>query len=122
MLERLQYILCISLFVLLGSLDGSQPQPEVRDVPSELSRQSVSLQTPLAARNYISAAILFSCDASIELPGHGSGQKAIMRHRSAVRPLAPESVAQGSALLPERYILYSRPVDYYIYSLGRILI
>ena len=47
---------------------------------------------------------------------------AIVRHRFYARSAAAEAVAQQNSALSDRGALYSKPVDYYIFSLGRILI
>ena len=117
MLERIQYALFVLLFVLAGSLDGATPQGGACRVQPGMSPQA-ALHAPVTAQNYFTAAVMLSGDASIEIPAHSSEHKAIVRHRFA----AAEAVAQQNSALSDRGALYSKPVDYYIFSLGRILI
>ena len=112
MLERIQYALFVLLFVLAGSLDGATPQGGACRVQPGMSPQA-ALHAPVTAQNYFTAAVMLSGDASIEIPAHSSEHKAIVRHRF---------YARSAAALSDRGALYSKPVDYYIFSLGRILI
>lgn len=117
MLERIQYALFVLLFVLAGSLDGATPQGGACRVQPGMSPQA-ALHAPVTAQNYL----MLSGDASIEIPAHSSEHKAIVRHRFYARSAAAEAVAQQNSALSDRGALYSKPVDYYIFSLGRILI
>lgn len=121
MLERIQYVLFVLLFVLAGSLDGATSQGGACRVQPGLSPQA-ALHAPVTAQNYFTAAVMLSGDASIEIPAHSSEHKAIVRHRFYVRSAAAEAVAQQNSALSDRGARYSKPVDYYIFSLGRILI
>ena len=121
MLERIQYALFVLLFVLAGSLDGATPQGGACRVQPGMSPQA-ALHAPVTAQNYFTAAVMLSGDASIEIPAHSSEHKAIVRHRFYARSAAAEAVAQQNSALSDRGALYSKPVDYYIFSLGRILI
>ena len=120
MLERIQYALFVLLFVLAGSLDGATPQGGACRVQPGMSPQA-ALHAPVTAQNYFTAAVMLSGDASIEIPAHSSEHKAIVRHRFYARSAAAEAVAQQNSALSDRGALYSKPVDYYIFSLGRIL-
>ena len=115
MLERIQYVLFVLLFVLAGSLDGATSQ-------GGACRGQAALHAPVTAQNYFTAAVMLSGDASIEIPAHSSEHKAIVRHRFYARSAAAEAVAQQNSALSDRGARYSKPVDYYIFSLGRILI
>lgn len=121
MLERIQYALFVLLFVLAGSLDGATPQGGACRVQPGMSPQA-ALHAPVTAQNYFTAAVMLSGDASIEIPAHSSEHKAIVRHRFYARSAAAEAVAQQNSALSDRGARYSKPVDYYIFSLGRILI
>ena len=114
MLERIQYVLFVLLFVLAGSLDGATSQGGACRVQPGLSPQA-ALHAPVTAQNYFTAAVMLSGDASIEIPAHSS-------HRFCARSAAAEAVAQQNSALSDRGARYSKPVDYYIFSLGRILI
>lgn len=121
MLERIQYVLFVLLFVLAGSLDGATSQGGACRVQPGLSPQA-TLHAPVTAQNYFTAAVMLSGDASIEIPAHSSEHKAIVRHRFYARSAAAKAVAQQNSALSDRGARYSKPVDYYIFSLGRILI
>lgn len=121
MLERIQYVLFVLLFVLAGSLDGAMLQGGASRVQPGMSPQA-ALHAPVTAQNYFTAAVMLSGDASIEIPAHSSEHKAIVRPRFLVRSAAVEAVAQRNSALSGRCALHPKPVDYYIFSLGRILI
>ena len=114
MLERIQYALFILLFVLAGSLDGAQVQSgRVVSQPDRICQST--LRTPVPAA-------VFTCDAPIENPVQPSAQKAIVRLRHDARAMAS---ARGLSCRPaysDCFDLHPKPVDYYVFSLGRILI
>lgn len=121
MLVRIQYVLCVLLFVLMGSLDGSSlPQDSYRVQPG--INYGAVLHAPVTAQNCFSAAVMLPGDASIESPAHSSEHKAVARHRFYARSAASEAVTQLNSALSDLCALYRKPVDYYIFSLGRILI
>ena len=119
--ENVVLVGALLLFVLAGSLDGATPQGGACWVQPGMSPQA-ALHAPVTAQNYFTAAVMLSGDASIEIPAHSSEHKAIVRHRFYARSAAAEAVAQQNSALSDRGALYSKPVDYYIFSLGRILI
>ena len=119
--ENVVLVGALLLFVLAGSLDGATPQGGACRVQPGMSPQA-ALHAPVTAQNYFTAAVMLSGDASIEIPAHSSEHKAIVRHRFYARSAAAEAVAQQNSALSDRGALYSKPVDYYIFSLGRILI
>ena len=126
MVERIQYALFVLLFVLAGSLDGATPQGGACRVQPGMSPQA-ALHAPVTAQNYFTAAVMLSGDASIEIPANISkiSEFAFARcsaMESITVPAAAEAVAQQNSALSDRGALYSKPVDYYIFSLGRILI
>ena len=120
MLERIQYALFILLFVLAGSLDGAQVQSgRVVSQPDRICQST--LRTPVPAHNCFTAAV-FTCDAPIENPVKPSAQKASVRLRHDARAMAS---ARGLSCRPaysDCFDLHPKPVDYYVFSLGRILI
>ena len=111
MLERIQYALFILLFVLAGSLDGAQVQSGRAVSQPDQIRQS-SLRT----------AAVFTCDASIENPVQPSAQKAIVRLRHDTRAVATACGLSCRPAYSGCFDLHPKPVDYYVFSLGRILI
>lgn len=120
MLERIQYALFILLFVLAGSMDGARIQSGRVDIRPGLFRKS-TFQAPVPVHNYLTTAVV-SCDAPIENPGQPSGQKAIVRLRHDARTASSADVAVHRSAHSGCFILHPRPVDYYVFSLGRILI
>lgn len=120
MLERIQYALFILLFVLAGSLDGAQVQSGRAVSQPDQIRQS-SLRTPVPAHNCFTAAV-FTCDASIENPVQPSAQKAIVRLRHDTRAVATACGLSCRPAYSGCFDLHPKPVDYYVFSLGRILI
>ena len=120
MLERIQYALFILLFVLAGSLDGAQVQSGRAVSQPDQIRQS-SLRTPVPAHKCFTAAG-FTCDASIENPVQPSAQKAIVRLRHDTRAVATACGLLCRPAYSGCFDLHPKPVDYYVFSLGRILI
>lgn len=120
MLVRIQYVLFVLLFVLAGSLGGARPQGGACGMQPGLIRQS-TLRAPVPVHNYVAATVI-SCEASIENPGQSSSQKAVVRPRCDLRSAASVAVAPRSPARSGSCVLHPRPVDYYIFSLGRILI
>ena len=105
MLERLRYVLILLLFALAGNLGDTSFQ-DVGGVQPALD-ETVTACPPAAVRNYFSVA-LCSCSASIEAPVVHTAIDAAFGVRTAMRTYART--------------LHADPVDYYVYSLGRILI
>ena len=73
------------------------------------------------SRNYFSVA-LCSCSASIEAPVVQTDQKAVVRQRAAVRTAVDAAFGVRTAMRTYARTLHADPVDYYVYSLERILI
>lgn len=120
MLERIQYALFILLFVMAGSLDGARIQSGRIDTQPGLFRKS-TLHAPVPVHNYLTSAVV-SCDAPIENPGQPSGQKAICRLRHDARTASSADVGLRRPAHSGCLVLHPKPVDYYVFSLGRILI
>lgn len=117
MLERIQYALFILLFVLAGSLDGAQVQS------GRVVSQPTEFASPLSGRRFrhtIVHAAVFTCDAPIRNPSN--------RPPEGDRPSrhdAGHGVGRGLSCRPaysDCFDLHPKPVDYYVFSLGRILI
>ena len=119
MLERLRYVLILLLFALAGNLGDTSFQ-DAGGVPPALD-ETVTACPPAAVRNYFSVA-LCSCSASIEAPVVQTDQKAVVRQRAAVRTAVDAAFGVRTAMRPYARTLHADPVDYYVYSLGRILI
>ncbi len=120
MMERLRYLLILLLFVLAGSLQNISSQDEVRPVAPSLVKSSV-IDFHLAVSNYLSAEICV-IDSSFTTPVVSLDHKAVLRQRSELRSASARDFDVRTVMR-----LYSRPqhdnaVDYYIFSLGHILI
>ena len=120
MLERLQYTLILLLFVLAGSLEGPSFQDAAGGRQPSLT-ETVAACPPTAVRNYFSVA-LCPCSASIEAPVVSPDHKAVVRQRAAVRTAADAAFGVRAAMRTYSRVLHRDPVDYYIFSLERILI
>ena len=103
MQERIQLALILLLFALAGSLEDTSFRSGAESVRPALTQSSVA-GSHAAACNYFSAAIC-PCAVSIEAP---AAPDAAFGLRTAMRTYSP-------ALHPDA-------VDYYVFSLGRILI
>lgn len=120
MLERVQYALFILLFVLAGSLDGARVEIARGGAQPGQIRQS-GLHMPVPVHNYFTATAC-CCDASIENPVQPSAQKAIVRLRHDTRAVATACGLSCRPAYSGCFDLHPKPVDYYVFSLGRILI
>lgn len=120
MLERIQYALFILLFVLAGSLDGARVEIAREGAQPDQICQS-GLHIPVPVHNYFTATAC-CCDASIENPAQPSSQKAIIRLRHDARAVASADWPSCRPAYSGCFLLHPKPVDYYIFSLGRILI
>ncbi|WP_230320091.1 hypothetical protein [Alistipes onderdonkii] len=105
---------------MAGSLDGAQVQSGRAVSQPDQIRQS-SLRMPVPAHNCFTAAV-FTCDASIENPVQPSAQKAIVRLRHDTRAVATACGLSCRPAYSGCFDLHPKPVDYYVFSLGRILI
>ena len=119
MLERLRYVLILLLFALAGNLGDTSFQ-DAGGVQPALD-ETVTACPPAAVRNYFSVT-LCSCSASIEAPVVQTDQKAVVRQRAAVRTAVDAAFGVRTAMRTYARTLHADPVDYYVYSLGRILI
>ena len=121
MVERIQYLLILVLFVLLGGLDRASFGDDACGAQTVLTRSSDSESCDVV-RNHLSA-WTHSCDFfSTETPVVTSDHKVVVRQRAAVRD-AVETVfgvriASRSHVEPP----YVHAVDYHVFGLGHILI
>ena len=74
-----------------------------------------------AACNYLSAAIC-PCTASIEAPAAPSDHKAAVRQLAGARLACDAAFGVRTAMCTYSPALHPDAVDYYVFSLGRILI
>ncbi|WP_295940454.1 hypothetical protein [uncultured Alistipes sp.] len=121
MLERIQYLLIVVLFVFFGGFDSTLPQVGTTNVQPELMSQSV-FEAPVLAQDSFIATDIFTYDESTEVPGCSSVSKSVVRLRPDVRAGASESVVTHISTSPGPLIPCFKPVDYYIFTLGRIRI
>ena len=122
MVERIQYMLILLLFVLTGSLDGVPFQGGDHGVQTLLT-QSAESDTSDTVRNTLSAwTYTFPCDFSVETPVVSFNHKALVRLRAAVRSAVDGAFGVRMATCRHTETPEGDAVDYYVYSLGRLLI
>lgn len=102
MQERIQLALILLLFALAGSLEDTSFRSG-------------------AACNYFSAAIC-PCAVSIEAPAAPSDHKAAVRQLAGARVACDAAFGLRTAMRTYSPALHPDAVDYYVFSLGRILI
>ena len=112
-------MLILLLFALAGNLGDTSFQDAGGVQPS--LDETVTACPPAAVRNYFSVA-LCSCSASIEAPVVPSDHKALFRQRADVRTAVDAAFGVRMAMRTYSRALHRDPVDYYVFSLGRILI
>lgn len=120
MMERVQYALILLLFVLMGSIGNTSPRSDAGSVQPALSR-SVVADSSAAVRNYLSATICV-CDATVEAPAVPTDHKAVVRQRLVAHAAASEAADVSTVMRTRSRALHVDAVDYYVFSLGRILI
>lgn len=122
MVERIQYMLILLLFVLTGSLEGVSFRCEDHGIQTVLT-QSTESDTSDSARNTLSAwTHSFPCDYSSETPVVTFEHKALVRQRAAVRSVVESAFGVRMATRLHICVTGGDAVDYYVYSLGRLLI
>lgn len=122
MVERIQYMLILLLFVLTGSLEGVSFRSEGHGIQSVLT-QSTESDTSDTVRNTLSAwTHSISCDYSAETPVVSFDHKALVRQRAAVRSAVETAFGVRMASCLHAGSSGGDAVDYYVYSLGRLLI
>ena len=114
MQERIQLALILLLFALAGSLEDTSFRSGAESVRPALTQSSVA-GSHAAACNYFSAAIC-PCAVSIEAPAAPSD------HKAAVRVACDAAFGLRTAMRTYSPALHPDAVDYYVFSLGRILI
>ena len=114
MQERIQLALILLLFALAGSLEDTSFRSGAESVRPALTQSSVA-GSHAAACNYFSAAIC-PCAVSIEAPAAPSRQLA------GARVACDAAFGLRTAMRTYSPALHPDAVDYYVFSLGRILI
>lgn len=120
MVERIQYLLILLLFVLTGSLEGVSFQEESREVQSFLVPSAES-ETSEVVRNQLSVWI-HTCDFMAETPVTCFVHKAVVRQRAAVRCAVESVFGIRIASNLREDVSSGDAVDRYVFSLERILI
>ena len=120
MQERIQLALILLLFALAGSLEGTSFRSDGENVCPALTQSSVA-GSHAAACNYLSAAIC-PCAAPIEAPAAPSDHKAAVRQLAGARVACDAAFGLRTAMRTYSPALHPDAVDYYVFSLGRILI
>uniref|UniRef100_UPI003AAAB0C1 hypothetical protein n=1 Tax=Alistipes shahii TaxID=328814 RepID=UPI003AAAB0C1 len=120
MQERIQLALILLLFALAGSLEDTSFRSGAESVRPALTQSSVA-GSHAAACNYFSAAIC-PCAVSIEAPAAPSDHKAAVRQLAGARVACDAAFGLRTAMRTYSPALHPDAVDYYVFSLGRILI
>lgn len=120
MVEKIQYLLILLLFVLTGSLEEISFRDPDGGVHPVLT-QSADQETPAAVRNYLSA-WTHSLDFQAETPVVSLDHKFVVRQRAAVRSAVEAAFGVRIASCTAAPCRCGSAVDYYVFSLGRILI
>ena len=120
MQERIQLALILLLFALAGSLGDTSFRSGAESVRPALTQSSVA-GSHAAACNYFSAAIC-PCAVSIEAPAAPSDHKAAVRQLVGARVACDAAFGLRTAMRTYSPALHPDAVDYYVFSLGRILI
>ncbi len=120
MVERIQYLLILLLFVLAGSLDGVSFRDGAHGVQPVLTRSTDSDASD-TVRNQLSA-WTHSCDFAAETPVVSFDHKYVVRQRAAVRSAVETVFGVRIASSGHSEVSSGDAVDYYVFSLGRILI
>ncbi len=120
MVERIQYLLILLLFVLLGSLDRASFGDDACGVQTVLTRSTDS-DSFTAVHNYLSA-WTHPCDTTAETPVISFEHRAVVRQRAAVRAAVDAAFDVRMAIRTLFGASHPDAVDYYVFSLERILI
>lgn len=120
MVERIQYVLILLLFVLTGSLEGVSFRNEVTDIESVLT-ESTQSDTSDTVRNHLSA-WSHSCESQAESPVVSLDHKVVVRQRAAHRSVVESAFGARIARCMHSDVRCGDAVDYYVISLGRLLI
>lgn len=117
---RIQFALILLLFALAGSLEGTSFRNDAGKVHPALKVTTLS-GSHATASIYFSVAI-FSCTASIEAPSVPSDHKAAVRQVAAAYDASSSAYDVHTVMRTRSRALHADAVDYYVFSLGRILI
>ena len=120
MVEKIQYVLILLLFVLTGSLEEVSFRDGAHGAETVLT-QSTDSDACAAARNQLSA-WTHSCDFPADTPEVSLDHKYVVRQRAAVRSAVDALFGVRIATSVETGAPSDDGVDYYVFSLGRILI
>lgn len=120
MVERIQYVLILLLFVLTGSLDGTSFRTGTNDLQPVLT-ESTRSDASDAVRNQLSA-WTHSCESQAESPIVTPDQKVVVRQRAAWHDAVESAFDARVALNLHDAARPGDAVDDYVISLGRLLI
>ena len=120
MLERIQYALFVLLFVLLSAVVPASDGMRVRDEACATLCEQHVVPVPAPAR--FCFATVCSLPDMAGLPDAAGGSKSPVRIPADVRPSACVAAAFGTPVALHGPEVRFRTVDYYVFSLGHILI
>lgn len=120
MLLRIQYALFVLLFVLLSAVVPASDGMRVRDEACATLCEQHMVPVPAPAR--FCFATVCSLPDMAGLPDAAGGSKSPVRIPADVRPSACVAAAFGTPVALHGPEVRFRTVDYYVFSLGHILI
>lgn len=120
MQQRIQFVLILSLFILTGSLQNTSFGGMTSTEGAVLTR-TTSDEGAVATHRYLSAA-LHTCDISVETPVVSYDHKAMLRQRVGVRAASDAVFGRTTTRRVDTPLPYGKAVDYYVFTLGRILV
>lgn len=120
MQQRIQFVLILSLFILTGSLQDTTFGGATSAEEAVLTR-TTSDEGAVATHRYLSAA-LHTCDISVETPVVSYDHKALFRQRVGARAAFDADFGRTTPRRVATPLPYGKAVDYYVFTLGRILV
>ena len=121
MVERIQYLLILLLFVLTGSLEGVSSRNEVHGKQSVLILSTETDDTSDAVRDQLSA-LTHACEYQAESPVVLFGHKFVMRQRAEQRDGVERAFGVRIASTRHSDVGAGSAGGDYVILLGRLLI
>lgn len=117
---RIQYVLSVLLYVLLGALEPAAPAPCGTDDADAVRCGGVALHRPGDMRE----SIITSLDMVVvtEMADHHSSERFSGAGHAGSHSAASRSAAMRQPARLPGCAFHPRPKDYYLYALGRIVI
>ncbi|WP_300737595.1 hypothetical protein [uncultured Alistipes sp.] len=121
MQQRIQFVLILLLFVLTGSLQ-SLSFDDTASVGQAVLTRTASDDAAVASRANCFSVPLHLSDISVETPVVSYDHKACFRQREGIRAASDAVFGPSNVLRAAAPVPYGSAVDYYIFTLERILV